>query len=207
MTRTRLLAALTALTVVSLTGCGSPQDDRSLDLSAVGRPTSTPSDLADPRDLPVADHGSSDAGEPVTVHAPDAAIDATLVPVGLQPDGAMELPTTGTAAWYDLGPRPGDPGPAVILGHVDSVDGPDVFYGLSSLEPGNVVYVDDATEVRRAFVVEDVEVVPKDTLPYERIWPDSDEPLLRLITCGGEYDLAHGGYQHNVVVYASMAPN
>ena len=37
--------------------------------------------------------------------------------------------------------------------------------------------------------------------------PDSDEPLLRLITCGGDYDRAHGGYQHNVVVYASMAPN
>jgi hypothetical protein len=201
------LTALTVLTVVLLAGCGSPQDDHPLDVPAVGRPTTESVAVEESLDVPAADETWSGIAEPVAVQAPDAGIDTSLVPVGLQPDGAMELPDPGTGAWYHLGPRPGEPGPAVILGHVDSVNGPDVFYGLSLLEAGDVVYVDDASNVRRAFVVEDVEVVRKDALPYQRIWPDSDEPLLRLITCGGEYDRASGGYQHNVVVYASMAQN
>ncbi len=126
------------------------------------------------------------------------------MPVGLQPDGAMELPDPGTGAWYDLGPRPGEPGPAVLIGHVDSVAGPDVFFGLSTLGDGDVVHIDDATGVRRAFVVTGVETVRKDDLPYERIWAEVEEPVLRLITCGGSYERDNGGYQENVVVYAVM---
>jgi sortase (surface protein transpeptidase) len=148
----------------------------------------------------------SDVADPVSVQVPEAGIDTSLVPVGLQSDGAMELPDPGTGAWYELGPRPGEDGPAVLIGHVDSVDGPDVFFGLSAVETGDVVHVGDVEGVRRTFVVTGVETVRKDTLPYERIWAETDEPVLRLITCGGLYDRANGGYQHNVVVYAELLP-
>ncbi len=145
------------------------------------------------------------AADPVMVEAPAVDIKTTIVPVGLQADGAMELPDPGSGAWYELGPRPGEPGPAVLVGHVDSVDGPDVFYGLSSLVAGDAVHVDDADGARHTFVVVDVELAGKDTLPYGRIWADVDEPVLRLITCGGPYVRAAGGYQQNVIVYAEAA--
>ncbi len=109
--------------------------------------------------------GSTPAAVPARVTAPDAGIDTTLVPVGLDENAAMELPEPGNGAWYELGPRPGEPGPAAFVGHVDSVHGPDVFHRLSSLDHGDVVVVEDARGDRHEFTVELVEVVEEDALP------------------------------------------
>lgn len=193
------LAGLATVTMLLLMGCtGGSGDDTSTDVAPITRPTSTSATASETPEVET-------VADPVSVHAPDANIDTTLIPVGLDEDGAMELPDPGTGAWYELGPRPGEPGPAVVIGHVDSDAGPDVFYGLSSLDEGDVVTVADAKDEQYEFEVESIEVVEKDALPYERIWTDSSEPLLRLITCGGNYDAANGGYQHNVVAYATFA--
>ncbi|HVL98951.1 MAG TPA: class F sortase, partial [Egibacteraceae bacterium] len=143
---------------------------------------------------------------PRAVLVPAIGVDAPLVPVGLDPDGSMELPDVGFAGWYRLGPVPGEPGPAVIAAHVDSYDGPDVFYRLHQLVPGDEVHVVGDDGRQTAFVVRDVEWTPKDALPADRIWALGAAPTLRLITCGGAFDQGARTYLENVTVYADLVP-
>lgn len=175
-----LLAALTAL----LAGCAS-RAERSASATPV---TGTPS-------------SSAGVGVPTRVQIPAIEVDEALVGVGLLDNGAMQTPDFGLAAWYELGPRPGAPGPAVLLAHVDSEAGPDVFHRLRELQPGDRVTVyhqyGSAT-----FAVDALEQVDKEQLPYDRIWPETTEPVLRLITCGGSFDHSTGSYRDNVIVYA-----
>jgi sortase (surface protein transpeptidase) len=145
---------------------------------------------------------SMEIGVPARVIVPSIEVDARIVGVGLQDDGEMETPDFGLAGWYRLGPRPGDPGPAVIVAHVDSVRGPDVFNRLGELAAGDEIVVEDAIGTRARFVVRDSETIPKSELPVERIWSEGDDPVLRLITCGGEFDRAIRSYESNVIVYA-----
>jgi len=146
----------------------------------------------------------ADRGTPEHVAIPSIAVDADIVPVGLKPDGAVQTPDFGLAGWYEPGPRPGDRGPAVLLAHVDSkANGPDVFYRLHELKPGAKISVryHDATVT---FVVTETEQVRKAALPVKRIWNATKKPVLRLITCGGEFDPAAHTYLDNVIVYADL---
>jgi sortase (surface protein transpeptidase) len=144
----------------------------------------------------------ADRGAPTRVTIPAIGVDADLVPVGLKADGAMQTPDFGLAAWYQPGPRPGDAGPAVLLAHVDSkANGPDVFFRLRDLEPGDEVtvhYRDAAT----TFAVTSTEQTAKTALPSKKIWNSTKDPVLRLITCGGQFDAAARSYLDNIIVYA-----
>jgi sortase (surface protein transpeptidase) len=142
------------------------------------------------------------AGRPVSIAIPAAGVDARVVPVGLRPDRTMEVPGVDLAGWYELGPRPGAAGPAVIVGHVDSRNGPAVFFRLGELQRGDRIVVGQQGGTSRAFVVERVERRPKAALPVQRIWDDARQPVLRLITCGGTFDRSSGHYRDNVIVYA-----
>jgi sortase (surface protein transpeptidase) len=142
---------------------------------------------------------------PVGISIPAIGVDAPVVAVGLRPDGAMEVPGVRLAGWYRLGPRPGDPGPAVIVGHVDSRRGPAVFYRLRRLRPGARIVVRRAGGAASVFTVETVERQPKAALPVGRIWTRTGQPVLRLITCGGSFDRASGHYRDNVIVYARLS--
>jgi hypothetical protein len=145
------------------------------------------------------------AARPVSIAIPAAGVDARVVPVGLRPDGAMEVPEVDLAGWYRLGPRPGERGPAVIVGHVDSREGPAVFYRLGRLRRGDRIVVGQGGGAAAAFAVERVERHPKEALPVGRIWSPTGQPVLRLITCGGSFDRSTGHYRDNVVVYAKVA--
>ncbi len=141
-------------------------------------------------------------GAPERVTIPAIGVDATLVPVGLKPDGTVQTPAFGLAAWYRPGPRPGDGGPAVLLAHVDSrAGGPDVFHRLPELGQGDRVTV-HYRDAAVTFAVTATEQIAKASLPAERIWNDTRDPVLRLITCGGAFDAAAQSYLDNVVVYA-----
>ena len=142
------------------------------------------------------------AARPVRVIIPAIDVDADLVGLGLNPDSSMEVPDFGDAGWYTPGPTPGEAGPAVIAAHVDSVAGPDVFHRLDQLRTGDRVIVEHADGTRSTFVVRRREQERKDELPVERIWDDTTEPVLRLITCGGEFDQQRRSYRSNVIVYA-----
>lgn len=134
---------------------------------------------------------------------PGIGVDTRLVRLGLNDDGTVEVPTAPeTAGWFDLGTVPGRRGSAVILGHVDSADGPAVFAGLSTLRAGDrmQVVLSDAATV--AFEVTSLETYANADFPARRVYAGSlRERTLNLVTCGGEYDRERGGYQSNVVVY------
>jgi LPXTG-site transpeptidase (sortase) family protein len=184
-----LVAAAGALVAVQIAG-REPVPAR----PGAALPTETPAEKARTRVLrPV--------GDPVRVVIPAIGVDEGLSGLGLEPGGAMEMPDFGDAGWYDEGPRPGDPGPAVVVAHVRGPAGPDVFRDLSTLRAGDRVVV-RGTDGRARFVVESVETVAKEQLPYDRIWPDTDDRLLRLITCGGTPDPNGGGFPANTIVYA-----
>ena len=142
-------------------------------------------------------------GRPTRVTIPAIGVDEPLHGVGLRADGAMQTPGFGDAGWYDLGPRPGAPGPAVLVAHVHGPGGDDVFARLHELEPGDRVTV-RRTDGSSTFVVDAVERTPKESLPHDRIWAPSGSPVLRLITCGGVPDPATRMYPDNTVVYAQL---
>ncbi|SDF38687.1 Sortase family protein [Blastococcus aurantiacus] len=140
---------------------------------------------------------------PVRVRAPAAGIDATLAGSGLDAVGGLAVPADpSVAGWYVGGPRPGDPGPAVLAGHVDWAGRPAVFQGLHRLVPGDEVVVDRADGSAVRFAVERVVQVGKGVFPTRDVYGPVPGAELRLITCGGAFDRATGSYADNVVVFA-----
>jgi sortase (surface protein transpeptidase) len=117
----------------------------------------------------------------------------------------MEVPDDyDVAGWYVHGPRPGDIGPAIIAGHVDSKRGPAVFYRLRDLAEGDSIEVGRADGSVAVFRVDAVEQYPKNRFPTAKVYGDLDHAGLRLITCGGDFDRSRGHYRDNIVVYASL---
>ena len=142
--------------------------------------------------------------EPTGVRMPAIDLVVSLERIGLDGDGALEVPSRfTTAGWYVHGPRPGDLGPAVIAGHVDSHSGPAAFFDLGQLEAGDEVFVDYEDGTTTSFVVQRVERHPKAAFPTDDVYGDTKGPELRLITCGGSFDQSTGHYRDNVIVWAS----
>jgi hypothetical protein len=147
-----------------------------------------------------------EVAEPVRLRIPGAGVDTRLQRLGRAPDGSVEVPTGfGEAGWFADGPRPGRPGPAVILGHLDSRTGPGVFFRLPALAPGAKVVVDRADGSTVAFRVSRTLQVQKTEFPTDLVYGATLQPSLRLVTCGGEFDRHTGSYRDNVIVYADPA--
>ncbi|SDQ78006.1 class F sortase [Quadrisphaera sp. DSM 44207] len=143
---------------------------------------------------------------PVSVSVPSVGVRSPrLETLGLQDDGSLQVPVDDAlAGWYEHAPTPGELGPAVIAGHVDSREGPAVFYRLAEVRPGAEVVVAREDGSRAVFVVERVEQHPKDDFPTAEVYGTTDHPALRLITCGGDFDASSGHYESNVVVFARL---
>lgn len=140
---------------------------------------------------------------PTELEIPAIDVSTSLVSLGLNPDQTVEVPSDPEkAGWYRLGSAPGSPGSAVILGHVDSTRGPAVFYRLRALTPGAQIAVGRADGTVARFVVRSVATYPNDRFPAAKVYRNRGAPTLTLVTCGGSYDAAKGGYQANVVVTA-----
>jgi len=178
---------------------------------------STASDAADPATaatplasagrtvLAVADE-QTPASPPVRVRVPSIGVDSTLLELGLDGAGALVPPEDfDRAGWYTGGPVPGEIGPSVIAGHVDSYSGPAVFFRLGDLAAGDDVLVDLADGSTVRFTVADSRRHPKDDFPTEEVYGPTAQPVLRLITCGGEFDRDRRSYRDNVVVTAVLA--
>jgi sortase (surface protein transpeptidase) len=137
---------------------------------------------------------------------PSIGVATPLVRLGLDPDGGMQVPDDfGRAGWFAGGPRPGELGPAVIAGHVDSRTGPAVFYRLRELGAGDVVLVERADGTRLRFVVEGARSFPKAGFPTAAVFGPVSSAALRLVTCTGDFDRARGSYLDNLVVFARLA--
>jgi hypothetical protein len=131
---------------------------------------------------------------------------STFVDLGRGRDGSIEVPRNFAAAgFYTLGPTPGQFGPAVIAGHVDSHEGPAVFYRLGALKAGATVSVGRRDGTTARFVVDRVAAYPKAQFPTTEVYGNTTSRAeLRLITCGGSFDDRSGHYVDNVVAFAHL---
>jgi len=177
--------------------------------SATGSPTSSaPSTSAPAEQVAGPDLGPIlPASAPVRLDIASIGVHATkLVPLGYAPDGALEVPRDfDLPGWFTPGPTPGQFGPAVIAGHVDSKAGPAIFYRLGALKAGATIAVGRADGSTATFVVDKVERYPKDSFPTSKVYGNTtNRAELRLITCGGSFDQRTGHYLDNVVAYAHL---
>ncbi len=126
--------------------------------------------------------------------------------LGLTSDGELQVPPlsmVAVAGWYTGSPRPGAIGSAIIVGHIDSHNGPGVFWRLNTLRRGDKIYVRRANGTLVEFRVTSVQTYLKDHFPTEDVYGPVPDAELRLITCGGTFDYATGHYLSNIVVYAA----
>lgn len=142
--------------------------------------------------------------EPTQIRIPKIGLDAAFEePLGVNADRTIEVPDEyETVGWYKYGPTPGELGPAVVLGHVDSYEGPAVFYSLGQLDPGDEIMIDRADGTTATFIVETLERHEQSGFPTRKVYSDLDYPGLRLITCSGTYDHDTLRYSHNLIVFA-----
>lgn len=142
---------------------------------------------------------------PVALRIPAIGVAVSVSALGLNPDGTVQVPTDyQEAGWFRPGPSPGQVGSAVILGHVDSHQGPAVFFRLRSLQAGNRVEVRLADGVVAHFVVRKVAMYPKKRFPARQVYASRGYSALQLVTCGGEFDAQTRSYRSNVVAYTSL---
>ncbi|WP_165068594.1 class F sortase [Marisediminicola senii] len=141
------------------------------------------------------------------VSIPAIGVDSTLEQLGLDPTTRELTPPVEwmSAGWYRDGTLPGEVGPAVIAGHVDSVTAPAVFARLNELVAGDEVIVTLSDGSTETFVVDSMTSAPKNEFPTEAVYGPTPTEQLRLITCDGAFDSATGHYVDNLVVFASLA--
>ena len=114
-------------------------------------------------------------------------------PVGLDENGALEVPDETEVGWYDLGSSPGRAGSTVLAAP---------FYNLGSLEPGAHIDVHLEDDSTRTYEVVERTMYDKDKLPRNRIWRRTGDETLVLITCGGSFNEEINRYRQNIVVSA-----
>lgn len=146
---------------------------------------------------------------PVAIAIPAIGVHSSLQALGLNPDGSLQVPQPGLlyneAAWYKYSPTPGQLGPSVIEGHIDSAaDGPSVFFRLGALKPGDQIEVTRADHTVAVFTVTGVRQYPKTAFPTATVYGNTDFAALRLITCGGSFNTTARSYEDNTVVFSSL---
>ena len=142
------------------------------------------------------------AADPVRIRVPRVGINGAIVPLDVV-NNSLSVPTAfENAGWWRDGPEPGEPGPAVIAGHVDSRTGPAVFYRLRELRAGDQILVDRVDGTTATFVIERMEQHNKNSFPNQSVYGDTADSQLRLVTCGGAFDTAAHRYVDNIIAYA-----
>jgi hypothetical protein len=196
----RLGLALLALGAgaVALLGPGAP--------APVGAATPATVPAASvPGPVVLAEQPATGTAAPTRVRVPAIGVDSVLVGLQLDATGALAAPADdAVAGWYAGGPAPGDVGPAVVAGHVDSSRGPAVFARLRDLTAGDEVLVDRSDGTTARFTVTRVERHPKDAFPTDAVYGPTADAQLRLVTCGGDFDRSVRSYEDNVVVFARL---
>lgn len=145
--------------------------------------------------------------QPLRIEIPALDVNAPVMRLGQDPDGAVQVPPLGNhnlAGWYDRTVLPGQDGTSVILGHVDNFTGPSVFFYIKTLRPGDILKVVRADGKTAEFSVDGVQRVAKVTFPSQAIYGNTRYPGLRLITCGGPFDSSTRQYVDNIIVYSHL---
>lgn len=145
---------------------------------------------------------------PLSISIPSIKVTSKVNPIGLAKDGTLAVPQPGPqldqAAWFTKSPSPGQLGPSIIEGHVDSTKGPSIFFDLGKLRPGNKIVVKRADGVQVTFTVNAVRDFKKSKFPTTLVYGSkSNRPELRLITCSN-FDKSIRHHVGNEVVFAHL---
>lgn len=146
--------------------------------------------------------------EPVVLEIPAIGVRTDLLKLGMRENGSLEVPQdTGSgapASWYNGSPTPGERGPSVMLGHVNSPSGRGgVFADLRQLTPGTEINVSRTDGSIAVFTVDRGALYSKNDFPTLEVYGNTAGPELRLITCDG-YDPDTGLFDDNYVIYAKL---
>lgn len=224
--------AVVLLAAALLAGCaaaGEPESATDSSPSAVGssgppsaaeptaaEPTADADGAADaaPADVPVTDSSLENALAEAEVAAAAAPVEIAyerlgwsmpVDPVGVAPDGQMEVPEDALrAGWYEYGPGAGvETGATVVAAHAGSYITPrGPFYELTESEVGDRVTLvrTDGTEVE--YEVVEIAEIEKEVIDLRPYFDRSGAPRLVMITCGGVWNDEADSYESNVVVTA-----
>lgn len=202
--------AATLAGLLLLAGCAGSGAEAVADVTTTATATTDPGAGAadgfqDP-DLGTSESNATRSVTPTRVSVPVIGVESGLETLGLEDDGRIAPPVDwDSAGWYENGVVPGDVGPAVLAGHVDSPTGPAVFGELSTLAAGDEVIVTMSDGAALAFTVDRALRASKADFPTSEVYAPTPTPQLRLITCDGDWDPATGHYADNLVVFASLA--
>ncbi|MFJ2949486.1 class F sortase [Streptomyces sp. NPDC087226] len=213
--RRRLRAIMTAvfwsgagvLLAVTLMGGGETPPDDAHGPRAASAASAAPSPAAS---APAAGEPAGPRlarSEPTRLLIPAIGVDAPFTDLAIDAKGRLEPPPahdTNLVGWYAKGVSPGERGTAIIAGHVDTATSAAVFVRLGELEKGDRFRVLRADGSKATFVVDETESFAKDDFPNERVYADTPDAQVRLITCSGSYDHAVRDYTENLVVFAHL---
>jgi sortase (surface protein transpeptidase) len=218
-----------AVVVVGIAGsCGTQPNDRAAAVPVATTTTSAPTSVPTPPSTaaagttPVEIAGLAKASSarwdnlkpahdpslmPARLVIASMGIDAPIAAVGIDQDGALDLPAdNSTVAWFADGSQPGGEGAALLAAHVDQNGRQGVFFRLRDLEPGTEIRVEAADATVRTFVVEGPPInVKKSALPVDQVFRTDGPSTLVLVTCGGRFDRVNRSYEDNTIVIARRA--
>jgi sortase (surface protein transpeptidase) len=202
---TGIVALVAGGTVALLAHRGPHYQPHSLPVAAPSVTHPAPSPEASPAALAIS------RSVPVRVIIPAIGVNAPVISEGTDSSGALQVPPlsgpqASDVGWWDGGSAPGQDGPAVLAGHIDSAAaGPLVFWNLHKLVAGDSVETVLANGSKVWFKVTVLQEVSKNAFPTQQVYGPTSGPTLRLITCGGTFSSAAGHYQDNLIVYAVAA--
>ena len=142
-------------------------------------------------------------GLPVRLKIPSINIDAPVEYAGLTPDGAMDVPKErANVAWFNLGPRPGENGSAVVAGHYGWKNGKSsAFDNLYKLRKGDKLYIEDDKGAIVSFVVRESRRYDPNADASDVFGSSDGKSHLNLITCEGVWDKVSKTYSKRLVVF------
>lgn len=133
---------------------------------------------------------------------------ADVIKLGINADRSIQVPpldNVAKAGWYKYSPLPGDVGPSIVLGHINSArQGAGVFSRLDSVHAGDLITVVRSDHKTAVFRADQVAEYPKNNFPTQQIYGNTDGAKIRLISCGGKFNSSTGSYLDNIVVYGSL---
>jgi sortase (surface protein transpeptidase) len=192
------VAATLAFAALALPGCAAT--GQSTDLAS-------PAPVQAQAQAPVQAAAALPPSTPTWIEVPRIDARSSLVPLGLNPDRTVAVPSVHEpmqAGWYQHSPTPGETGPAVVLGHVNG-DGKDgIFARLRELRPGDEIRIGRQDGQIARFVVQRMSQAPKAGFPADEVYGDTAQPELRLITCGGSFDRTARSYRDNIIAFATL---
>ncbi|MDP2103334.1 MAG: class F sortase [Candidatus Gracilibacteria bacterium] len=141
---------------------------------------------------------------PVRLKIPNLKIDIPLEHVGITRQGAMDVPKSPTgAAWFNLGPRPGEEGSAVIAGHYGVWKNGKVgaFNNLSQLNKGDKLFIEDEKGKTITFVVREFRTYGQNEDASSVFGSSDGKAHLNLITCQGAWNKIKKSYPNRLIVF------